>query len=124
MRDYPSNVSREEFELIREDLEGARKKTKPRDVDLYEIFCAILYVLKSGCQWDMLPTDFPKKSTVFYYFAIWRKEREGKMTLLEEVLKKISRPMAYRRWKERIDEFLYHRCPEREEHRHSSGKGI
>lgn len=64
MKNYPSNISREEFEKIREDLEGARKKTKPRKVDLYEAFCAVLYVLKSGCQRDMLPSDFPKKSTV------------------------------------------------------------
>jgi len=43
MRNYPSNISREEFEKIREDLERARKKTKPRKVDLYEVFCAVLY---------------------------------------------------------------------------------
>jgi len=64
MRNYHNNISREEFEKIREDLEGARKKIKPRKVDLYEVFCAVLYVLKSGCRWDMLPSDFPKKSTV------------------------------------------------------------
>jgi len=116
MRNYPSNISREEFELIRKELESARKQTKPRKVDLYEVFCAVLYVLKSGCQWDMLPSDFPSKSTVFYYFQIWTEEREGGITLLDEVLKKIGRPLAYRRWKERINEFLYHRCPKREEH--------
>lgn len=77
MKDYPSNISREEFELIREELENARKKTKPRQVDLYEVFCAILYILKSGCQWDMLPADFPKKSTVYYYFQTWTKEDES-----------------------------------------------
>lgn len=114
MRNYPSNITREQFELIREDLEGVRKKTKPRKVDLYEVFCAILYLLKSGCQWDMLPSDFPKKSTVFYYFQIWtekpevQEDCESNSTLLEEVLKKIGRPMAYQQWKARIDEFLYH----------------
>ena len=88
MKNYPSNISREEFELIREELEGAKKKTKPRKVDLYEVFCAILYVLKSGCQWDMLPSDFPKKSTVFYYFQSWTKGQEEGNTLLDDVLKK------------------------------------
>jgi transposase len=116
MREYPSNISREEFAMIEKDLEKARKQTKPRQVDLYEIFCAILYVLKSGCQWDMLPSDFPNKSTVFYYFQIWTEKNEDGITLLEDVLKKIGRSSAYRRWKERIDEFLYHRRPEREEH--------
>ncbi|MDE1487090.1 hypothetical protein KKI90_11555 [Xenorhabdus bovienii] len=29
-------------------------------MDLYEVFCDLLYLLKSGCQWCMLPSDFPK----------------------------------------------------------------
>lgn len=95
MRNYLSNISREEFEKIREDLEGARKKTKPRKMDLYEVFCAVLYVLKSGCQWDMLPSDFPKKSTVQYYFQIWTKKpqnqgnQEDTNTILDTILKKL-----------------------------------
>jgi hypothetical protein len=52
-------------------LESARKKTKPRNVDLYDAFCGVLYVLKSGCQWAMLPSDFPKWRTVYNYFQIW-----------------------------------------------------
>ena len=56
---YPSDISREQFEPLQAIFEQAKKKTKPRVVDLYDIFCAILYVLKSGCQWRMLPRDFP-----------------------------------------------------------------
>lgn len=48
---YSSDISREQFELIRTDLEGIRKRTKPRKVDLYDIFCALLYTLKNGCVW-------------------------------------------------------------------------
>nr|WP_238602616.1 IS5 family transposase [Fimbriiglobus ruber] len=33
---------------------------------------AILYVNRSGCQWSMLPHDFPAKSTVYEYFSQWR----------------------------------------------------
>ena len=51
IHNYTSNVSREQFELIREDLENARKRTRPRTVDLYEVFCGVLYVLTTGCQW-------------------------------------------------------------------------
>lgn len=43
IHNYTSNVSREQFELIREDLENARKRTRPRTVDLYEVFCGVLY---------------------------------------------------------------------------------
>ncbi len=48
---YTSNVSREQFELILENLENARKRTRPRTVDLYEVFCGVLYALTTGCQW-------------------------------------------------------------------------
>ncbi len=66
---YPSDMSREQFETIKPLLEGARKKTKPRTVDLYEVFCAVLYLLRTGCQWRALPSDFPKWRTVHSYFA-------------------------------------------------------
>ncbi|WP_179871768.1 transposase, partial [Bacillus cereus] len=51
-------ITREQFELICEDLENARKKTRPRTADLYEIFCDVLYVLTTGCRWRNLPSDF------------------------------------------------------------------
>lgn len=66
---YPSDISREKFEEIRALLEGAHKKTKPRTIDLYEVWCALLHLLKSGCQWRMLPGEFPKWRTVHSYFA-------------------------------------------------------
>jgi hypothetical protein len=34
--------------MIRKELEAARKKTKPRKTDLYDIFRAVMYVVKSG----------------------------------------------------------------------------
>ena len=43
MRDsYPSDISREQFEPLQAIFEQAKKKTKPRVVDLYDVFCAIL----------------------------------------------------------------------------------
>lgn len=88
---YPCDISREQFEKILPLLESARKKTRPRTIDLYEVFCAVLYLLKSGCQWRMLPSEYPKWRTVHQYFTIWREVNPstGK-SLLEEVLKKIG----------------------------------
>ncbi|MGE8495461.1 IS5 family transposase [Comamonas sp.] len=86
-KSYPSDISREQFEIIRPLLESARKKTAPRKVELYEVFCAVLYLLRSGCQWRMLPEDFPRWRTVHSYFAIWSEPREGG-SLLEQALKK------------------------------------
>jgi transposase len=68
---YPSDVSRPQFEAIRPQLECFRRVTKPRQHDLYDIFCGILYVLKSGCEWSMLPRDYPPHHTVYSYFRQW-----------------------------------------------------
>jgi len=86
---YPSDITREEFEIIRTELEGAKKATKPRDIDLYDIFCAILYLIKGGIQWRMIPADFPKRGIVRYYYDVWSTKREDGTTLLSSVLKKL-----------------------------------
>ena len=46
MHNYPSDITREQFEIIRPDLEAAKIKTRPRKYDLYDIFCAVLYILR------------------------------------------------------------------------------
>ena len=66
---YASDISREKFEEILPVLQSARKRTKPSTVDLCEVFCAVLYLRRTGCQWRMLPRDFPKWRTVHSYFA-------------------------------------------------------
>ena len=43
-------------------LQSVRRRTKPTTVNLYEVFCAVLYLLRSGCQWRMLPRDFAEWS--------------------------------------------------------------
>lgn len=85
---YPSDISQQQFEQIKPLLEGVRKKTKPRAVDLYEIFNALLYLLKSGCQWRMLPEGFPKWRTVHSYFAKWSELYQDGISVLERALKK------------------------------------
>ncbi|HCF6385798.1 transposase [Pseudomonas toyotomiensis] len=40
-------------------------------MDLYEIWCAVLYLLKTGCQWRLIPSDFPRWQTVSRYFKQW-----------------------------------------------------
>jgi transposase len=105
---YPSDVSRKQFELIREDLENFKKHTKPRRTDLYEVFCGVLYVLKSGCQWRMLPSDFPKWRTVHEYYRQWSQRVEEKApSLLEQVLKKMGWRGPYETWKESANQFLH-----------------
>ncbi|EKS8367191.1 transposase, partial [Bacillus cereus] len=54
IHNYTNNITREQFELIRKDLENARKKTRSRTVNLYKAFCGVLYLLTTGCQWRNL----------------------------------------------------------------------
>ncbi len=63
-------ISKEQFKKIEPLLLSAKKKTRPRQLDLYDVFCAVLYLLKSGCQWRMLPSDFPDWQSVYAYFRI------------------------------------------------------
>jgi transposase len=104
---YPSDISREQFMEIESLLASARKKTKPRKVDLYDVFCALLYIMKSGCQWSMLPRDFPPKGTVYSYFKQWKEKSGGEgLSLLERALKKSGHHGPYRRWTERRDNIV------------------
>lgn len=69
---YPSDLTDEQWELIEQLIPGSRKTGRPREVDMREVVNAMLYLNRSGCQWDMLPHDLPRKSTVYDYFAAWR----------------------------------------------------
>ena len=89
MHNYPSDISREQFEIIRPELEGAKRKTKPRKYDLYDIFCAILYILRGGVQWRMLPSNFPSwKLVEIERRSIGRNDKTG---VCKKVCKKTFR---------------------------------
>jgi transposase len=105
---YPSDVSREQFEKIRALLESARKKTKPRQIDIYDVFCGVLYVLKSGCQWRMLPREYPKWTTVYSYFCRWNERAsEEESSLLAQALKKCGWRGPREPWSQRKDNVLH-----------------
>lgn len=103
---YPSDVSREQFNKIKSILESVRKKTRPRSVDLYDIFCGVLYILKSGCQWRMLPKEYPKWQLCYYYFGLWKhKDHPSSESVIEKVLKKIGWRGQTKQWSERENQF-------------------
>ncbi len=104
---YPSDISREQFEEIRTILESARKKTKPRKLELFEVFNALLYVVKTGCQWRALPKDYPKYGTVHKYFRMWSEVNDEGESILGQVLKKISCTRAYHQWQESLHQHGY-----------------
>lgn len=69
---YASDTTDLEWEVIRPRLPADRRTGRPREVDLREVINAIFYILRTGCQWRMLPRDFPPRSTVQRYFYAWR----------------------------------------------------
>jgi len=106
---YPSDITREQFAIILPLLESARKKTRPRTVDLYDVFCAELYMLRTACQWRMFPQDFPNPKTIYAYFKIWSEKKDDKTpSVLEDALKKCGRSNETKRWQGLKDLFRDH----------------
>jgi transposase len=70
-------------------LESARKVTHPRNIDIYDIFCAVVYRLREGCRWRSLPHDFPKWQICYYHYNIWREAVDGKESILDRVMSEL-----------------------------------
>jgi putative transposase len=64
---------------------------RPRTTDLRDVVDAILYILRTGCQWRYLPIDIPPKSTVWRYFDRWR--RDGTLDRIHDLLRRKVRTM-------------------------------
>ena len=69
---YASDMTDEEWALIARRLPPRRRLGRPRKVALRRVVEAILFILSTGCQWRLLPKEFPPYSTVQGYFYAWR----------------------------------------------------
>ena len=78
-KSYPSDLTDAQWAILEPLIPAARHGGRPRSLDMREILNAMFYVLRSGCQWDMLPHDFPPKSSVYVYFAKWRDDGTWQM---------------------------------------------
>ena len=105
-------------------LESARKQTKPRTVDLHEARCAVLHLLRTDCQWQARPSDFPNWRTVHSYFAQWSQTDSLGVSLLELALKKSDWRGPRETGAQRLQRALDRGCAEREEHGPSSLEGL
>ena len=67
---YPSDVTDEQWALIEPHI-PVYPGGRPRTTDLRAVVDAVLYVLRTGCQWRLLPHDVPNPNTVRYYYDRW-----------------------------------------------------
>src|ERR671932_1573207 len=69
---YPTDLTDTEWTLLAPLIPAAKPGGRPRSTDRREVLNAILYSLRSGCQWRMLPKEFPPHQTVYPYVPTWR----------------------------------------------------
>jgi putative transposase len=69
---YPTELSDAEWNYIEPHLPAPKGYGRPRTHSLRGILNAVFYLPKSGCQWRLLPHDFPRWPTVYHYFRTWR----------------------------------------------------
>jgi len=78
MNHYPTNITDNQWQFIKKTLNFKDRKRKH---DLKSIWNAIMYLIKTGCQWRMLPNDFPKWQLVYYYFSKWANSEDFDLLL-------------------------------------------
>jgi putative transposase len=71
---YPSDLSDAQWAILGPLLPARKPKGRPPRVERREVVNAILYVLRTGCQWRYLPAEFPNWNTVYWYFARWQED--------------------------------------------------
>ena len=69
---YPSDLTDEEWEWIKDMIPAAKRGGRPRTLCMRAVLNAIFYVTKGGSQWRMLPTNFPKWQSVYHYLRVWK----------------------------------------------------
>jgi putative transposase len=84
MTTYPSDLSDSQWQVIEPFLSDKRK----RKYTYKALLNAIFYLVKTGCQWRMLPSDYPKWQSVYFYFSRWKREgtlEQIQLALVEKI---------------------------------------
>ena len=91
---YASDLTDDEWALIEPLMPPPSRRGRPRERDLREVVNALLYMATTGCQWRLLPKDFPPFTTVQSYFYAWRDE--GRLDRINHALVMDAREKAGR----------------------------
>jgi transposase len=92
---YASDCKDEEWALIEAFMLPVSKVGRPRKTNMRAVWEAIQYIAATGCQWAMLPKDFPPFTTVQYYF--YRLRDSGLLDIINEMLVAASRLLSGRK---------------------------
>jgi putative transposase len=68
---YPTDLTDEQWQLIEPMLPNAKPGGRPRKTNLREVLNGLFYLVRSGCQWRMLPHEFPPWKTCYNYYRAW-----------------------------------------------------
>ncbi len=71
--EYASDVTDAQWAII-EPLIPVYEWGRPRELDMRRVVDAIFYIDKTGCQWDLLPKEYPNHNSVYHHFARWSEE--------------------------------------------------
>ncbi len=81
---YPSDLSDEKWNQVKLLVSSQNQRGRNRSIDLREIVDSINYRWSTGCVWRMLPHDFPKWETVYFYFNRWK--NDGTLSRIREIV--------------------------------------
>lgn len=68
---YPTDLSDKKWAIISPLLPDALKGGRPRSIGLRNLINAIVYIVRAGCAWRLLPHNYPKWQTVYGYYRRW-----------------------------------------------------
>lgn len=86
---YSTDLTDEQWKILAAMIPPNTGQGCPTRIDLRHVVNAIFYLVRTGCQWRNLPTDFPKWPNVYYYFRKWSKN--GRWQAINEALRKLER---------------------------------
>ncbi len=69
---YPTDLTDSQWHLIQDLIPAAKPGGRPRRLNIRQVLNAIFYLVAGGIAWRMLPREYPKWQSVYYYFRQWR----------------------------------------------------
>ena len=103
---YSSSLSDSEWQVLEPVLIATlptKKRTRPENWTKRELFDAMLYQLKNGCNWGDLPIDFPPSSTVYWHYKQWREAG-----VFDQLMATLHGQVRVKVKKKAVDDFNHH----------------